>query len=510
MPSWRWILRALRLPAGNTHIRFCRVACDDSRRAQKSRLKGGCRQDCLPHKAQHYPNLPCILAVNRAMVTIARWCVPSPHFSFSSQASTLKLTRRPSTPTTSAVNATVMPIGAAARWQTSTCVPAVSCPAPSKGSRAPRQGRSTQPIIHGVASTRAPSMPRKSMATSLSTSSFFSSFVPIAISAMSALQPSQHAAHVTERVLHARQRIVSVDFVLQIHTASITHLLELLEDAHNRHDALAHIALEGVRLERPQVFDVHVEQAAARLGNGPDHIGARARRVPHVHAQAAARVHVPHRLQHGLRRRILLVFGTVIVDGNADVVLLDEALDGAKVAVRGGADDHGHAAHPGIFEVAADIVRIVLRQRDVAAAHDGEAGALEFLPSAVELFRTAAIRQVKLLDADIRRAQFFDAPDGQGAAVLAQGVAGHAQLDRAGGLVSGGGAGRRSQARQSGGRQEAAAIQFEAHDGTILHCGGYGERVRGTRAGRDAGRAQTRGLPHNYSPTTLSADRSES
>ena len=64
----------------------------------------------------HYPTLPCILAVNRAMLTIARSCVPSPHFSFSSQASTLKLTRRPSTPMTSALNVTVMPIGVAARW----------------------------------------------------------------------------------------------------------------------------------------------------------------------------------------------------------------------------------------------------------------------------------------------------------------------------------------------------------------------------------------------------------
>jgi thioredoxin reductase (NADPH) len=58
----------------------------------------------------------CILAANRAMLTMARSCVPSPHFSFSSQASTLKLTRRPSTPITSALNVTVMPIGVAARW----------------------------------------------------------------------------------------------------------------------------------------------------------------------------------------------------------------------------------------------------------------------------------------------------------------------------------------------------------------------------------------------------------
>ena len=191
--------------------------------------------------------------------------------------------------------------------------------------------------------------------------------------------------------------------------------------------------------------------------------------MPHVHAEPAACVHIPHHLQHGLRRRILLVFRTVSVNGHADVVLLDELLDSAQIGVRGRADHHGHAAHPGIFEIPADIVRIVLRQRDVPAAHNGEAGALEFFPPVFKLLRTAAIRQVKLLDADIRRAQLFDAPDGQSAAVLAQRVAGHAQLDPAGCLIGGAAASRRAQACQTGCRQEAAAIQFKAHNATILH-----------------------------------------
>ena len=73
---------------------------------------------------------------------------------------------------------TAIPIGAAARCATLTCVPTVSYPGSSSGRTVSRQVRSMYPIMWGVESTRAPSMPRKLIATSLVTSSFCSPLVP--------------------------------------------------------------------------------------------------------------------------------------------------------------------------------------------------------------------------------------------------------------------------------------------------------------------------------------------
>src|SRR6516165_2167262 len=102
----------------------------------------------------------------------------------------------------------------------------------------------------GVESTRAPSMPRKLMAFSLVTRMRDSPFVPTEISAiwLCRRQAREHTAHVAERALHARHRVVAVDFVLQVDAALVVHLLQLLEDLRERHDAVTHIALAGLGL----------------------------------------------------------------------------------------------------------------------------------------------------------------------------------------------------------------------------------------------------------------------
>jgi len=62
-----------------------------------------------------YAFLAARRVANLATLMMARSCVPSPIFSFSSQASTRNVMRRPSTCVTSARNRTLIPIGAAAK-----------------------------------------------------------------------------------------------------------------------------------------------------------------------------------------------------------------------------------------------------------------------------------------------------------------------------------------------------------------------------------------------------------
>ena len=67
-------------------------------------------------------------------------------------------------------------------------------------------------------------------------------------------------------------------------------------------------------------------------------------RVPNIHTKTDARVHLADMRQDVLRAGEVLVFGTMIVNGYLDVVLLHEALD-ARERLRGGAHDHErHAA----------------------------------------------------------------------------------------------------------------------------------------------------------------------
>src|ERR1051325_6281238 len=101
----------------------------------------------------------------------------------------------------------------------------------------------------GVESTRAPSCPRKSMATSVVTRIFFSLLVPIGIFAMDVSgggQSGKYATHVTKGPVHSRERILVVYLVFQIHAALIIHLLELLEKSRKRQVTITNIALAGL------------------------------------------------------------------------------------------------------------------------------------------------------------------------------------------------------------------------------------------------------------------------
>ena len=101
---------------------------------------------------------------------------------------------------------------------------------------------------------------------------------------------------------------------------------------------------------------MQVEHTIAALGNGFDNVDPGAGRVPNIRTKTDARVHVADMRQDVLGPGEVLVFGTMIVHGYLNVVLLHEALD-ARERLRGGAHDHErHAAVARVFEVEADMV----------------------------------------------------------------------------------------------------------------------------------------------------------
>ena len=138
----------------------------------------------------------------------------------------------------------------------------------------------------------------------------------------------------------------------------------------------------------------------AGQGDALDHIDAGARGVADVDTQADARVHVAHHFQNRLRRREVLLLGTVVVDGDPHVVFLDQLLHRADVGARGDADHHGETEVPGDLEPLAEIVGVVLRQADVAGAGDLEAGGVEFGANLLEFLGSAVVGEVNaVLDA---------------------------------------------------------------------------------------------------------------
>src|SRR5213595_2347548 len=76
-------------------------------------------------------------------------------------------------------------------------------------------------------------------------------------------QPGDRAAHVGERLLHPRQRVIGVDFVLEVDITAIpiAAIFQQLEakDCRDRDRSLADNALAPLRRQIAQILRVHVE-----------------------------------------------------------------------------------------------------------------------------------------------------------------------------------------------------------------------------------------------------------
>src|SRR5690348_1941695 len=130
----------------------------------------------------------------------------------------------------------------------------------------------------------------------------------------------KHAAHVGQRLFHAGQRIIGIDFVLEVHVSWISHRFELVEQLGNRQHSLTDNALAFLRVGVAEVLGMDVEKARSGVGGRLDDVGAGARCVTDVHAETDARIQVPHPIEHVVRRREVFVFRSVIVNRDLDVV----------------------------------------------------------------------------------------------------------------------------------------------------------------------------------------------
>src|ERR1039458_8499730 len=97
----------------------------------------------------------------------------------------------------------------------------------------------------GVESTRAPSVPRNVMATSLVTSNWNSPLAPIGMFAIRFMRPPEPPEPRARNSASAACPSWDpwVDLVFHVDAARVAHFLELLEDGRERKGAVADIAL---------------------------------------------------------------------------------------------------------------------------------------------------------------------------------------------------------------------------------------------------------------------------
>src|ERR1700732_4358950 len=153
----------------------------------------------------------------------------------------------------------------------------------------------------------------------------------------------QDASHICQAGTHARPRIVGMNLILQIDEALVFRCDECFKHLPHWHDAVSHRDLALFALEVREVLHVNVKQPRARFADRLNHIGAGTSRMPDIDAAPHARIHTLYRLQYIQRRMPHLIFRSVIVNRQPDIVLLYELLDSREsfrcwVA----RDNHGH------------------------------------------------------------------------------------------------------------------------------------------------------------------------
>src|SRR6185437_1131222 len=105
-----------------------------------------------------------------------------------------------------------------------------------------------------------------------------------------------------------------------------------------------------------EVFHVDVKQARSCGPNRPDDVRSSPSGMADVNATSHARVHVANRSEHIEWGREDFVFGTVVVDGDANVVLLDEFFDTRQAfGRRVSGDDDANAGAFAVFKLGLDV-----------------------------------------------------------------------------------------------------------------------------------------------------------
>ena len=133
----------------------------------------------------------------------------------------------------------------------------------------------------------------------------------------------QHAANVADRFGQARQRVVGLFLVFEGQESRVTDLEERAEQPRQVDHAAPAGCADSLCRRRRDILDVHVQQSIGTLLRDRCRILADAHRVPDVVAEADPLVERLDPFVGQIGRRIHVVAGTVIVDADFDVVLLD-------------------------------------------------------------------------------------------------------------------------------------------------------------------------------------------
>src|SRR6476660_2436647 len=169
-------------------------------------------------------------------------------------------------------------------------------------------------------------------------------------------QACQNALHIGKATDNARHRIVGMNLKLQIDEALVLYGDESFKNLLDRHDAVCHRHLTILALEVCEVFHVYVKQPGACRVDRLNYIRAGTSRVPDINTAPHARIHTLYRVQYIERRMPQLVFRSVIVYGDTDIVFLHELLDprqSRRCGVAG--DDDGNACPLAVLELVPDV-----------------------------------------------------------------------------------------------------------------------------------------------------------
>src|SRR5271156_5617047 len=179
----------------------------------------------------------------------------------------------------------------------------------------------------------------------------------------------QDASHISEARDNARHRIVGMNLVLQIDEALVVRCNERFKHLAQRHNAFSYRDLALFALEVREVLHVHVEQSRSYFVDRLDHICASADCMSHIDAATDARIHRLNCLQHIQGRMPQLVLGAMIVNRDADVVLLYEFLNSReRFRSRVPGDNNSDAGSLAVFELGADVCILIFREIDGASS----------------------------------------------------------------------------------------------------------------------------------------------
>src|SRR5258708_26933712 len=175
---------------------------------------------------------------------------------------------------------------------------------------------------------------------------------------------------------------------------------------------------------------MHVEEARSDWMDGLRDVCAGARGVAYIDAAADSRVHVFDELQDVERRLPELVFRTMIVDRDPDVVLLDELLYPRKTGGRGiSGDDDGETGPLAILKLVADVVVFILEEVDGARSVKFDVCRC-VVDDGLPFLRWICWKMVfDILCVQPGDAELLHVADHLGAAEIAKGITGKAELD---------------------------------------------------------------------------------